>query len=99
MKVKFEFDTGDENFSYHELEMYKQAEDLAHALFEIQNRMRGWLKYDDIPYIDEKTFFWDDLTEEKKQFYREHKIPDIDRMVDEIKNIINENVNMEKMGY
>ena len=99
MKIKLEFDTGDENFSYHELEMYKQAEDSAHALFEIQNRMRGWSKYDDVPYIDEKTFFWDDLTEENKQFYREHKIPDVDRMVDEINNIINENVNMEKMGY
>ena len=88
MKVKFEFGTDDERFSYHELEMYKQAEDSARALYEIQNKMRGWLKYGQIPYIDEHTFFWDDLTEKKKQFYKNHKIPDIDRMVDEINAII-----------
>ena len=99
MKVKFEFSTDDESFSYHELEMYKQAESSAHALFEIQNRMRAWLKYDGIPYIDESTFFWDDLSDEDKQYYKEHKVPDVDKMTDEINNIINENVNMEKMGY
>ena len=99
MKVKFEFNSDNESFSYHELEMYKQAEDSARALYEIQNKMRSWLKYNQLPYIDEYSFFWEDLTEEKKQFYRDNKIPDVDKMTDEINAIINENVNMEKMGY
>ncbi len=99
MKVKFEFDSESENFSYHELEMYKQAEDSAHALSEIKDKMRSWLKYDQIPYVDENSFFWDDLTEEEKQKYKENKIPDVDKMTDEIYAIINENVSMEKMGY
>ena len=99
MKVKFEFNSDDESFSYHELEMYKQAEDSARALYEIQNKMKSWLKYNQLPYINEYSFFWEDLTEEKKQFYRNNQIPDVDKMTDEINGIINENVNMEKMGY
>ena len=99
MKIEFKFNTDSENFSYNELEMYKQAEDSALALFEIQNRLRAWLKYDQVPYVDENTFYWSDLTEEKKQFYKEHKFPDVDKMVEEINAIISKNVNMEKMGY
>ena len=99
MIIQYTFNTESENFSYHELETYKQAQDMACALNEIKEKMRSWLKYDQVPYVDENTFFWNDLSDEKKQFYRENKIPDVDKMTDEIYDIINENVNMEKMGY
>ena len=99
MIVKYEFNTASEDYDRAEYEMYKQAPDMAHALFEIDNRMRSWLKYNQCPMINETSFFWEDLTEEKKQFYKEYQIPDIDKMTDEIYDIIRENVNMEKMGY
>lgn len=99
MIIQFTFDTNNENFSYHELEMYKQAEDSAHALSEIKDRMRAWLKYDDIPYVNEDSFFWNNISDAEKQYYKEHKVPDVDKMTDQIYDIINENVNMEKMGY
>ena len=56
MKIIFQFDTNDENFSYHELEMYKQAESSVRALSEIQDKMRSWIKYDQTPIVDENTF-------------------------------------------
>ena len=99
MIVQFTFDTASENYDSHELEVHKQALDMACALSEIQDKMRSWLKYDAVPYVDESTFFWDDLSEERKQFYKENKVPDVDRMTDEIYDIIGEHVNMEKMGY
>ena len=99
MIVKYIFNTASEDYDYHEHEMYKQAFDTAHALSEIQDKMRSWLKYDATPIVDERSFFWEDLTEEKKRFYKENKIPDVDKMTDEIYEIIGDNVNMEKMGY
>lgn len=47
MKITFEFNTDNENFDYHELEIHKQAADMASCLFEIQNKLRGWYKYDE----------------------------------------------------
>ena len=99
MKVIFEFDTDSENFSPAELEMHFQAWHLVHCIDEIREKMRSWTKYDQTPIVNESTFFWEDLTEEKKQFYKEHKIPDVDKMTDEIYDIINQNVNMERLGY
>lgn len=46
MKVKFEFDTLSKNFDPHEYEIFKCAEDIAHALYEILNKLRDWEKCD-----------------------------------------------------
>lgn len=99
MIIKYIFNTASEEYDAQEHEMYKQAFSSAHALYEIQNRLRSWTKYDDYPIVNENSFFWEDLTEEEKKKYKNNKIPDIDKMVEEINEIINDNVDMEKIGY
>ena len=99
MKVRFEFDTDDENFSQAELEAHYQAWRLVHCISEIQDRLRSWLKYDACPRVDEYSHFWNMLSDEQKKFYAEERVPDLDKMTDEIYDIINDNVNMEHLRY
>lgn len=47
MKVIFEFDTDSENFDNTELEAHYQSRSMAMCLNEIQNKLRGWYKYDE----------------------------------------------------
>ena len=100
MKVTYEFDTNSENYSLTEHEMFKQALNMCVALGKIQDLMRSWYKYDNYPICNEYSDFWEYLTEERKQFYKENKIPDIGRMTQEVYDCINDSgVNMEKLGY
>ena len=100
MKVIYEFNTLDENYDRSEHEMYKQAFNMMIAIYRIQDQLRDWVKWDSYPIINEYTEYWDDLSEDKKKFYKEHKIPDIDKLVDAIYNIIEDaGVRMEEMGY
>lgn len=46
MKVTYEFDTDSENFNSCEFEQYKSANDMAAALWELQEAIRTWYKYD-----------------------------------------------------
>lgn len=100
MKVTYEFDTASEDYDYQEHEMYKQALNMAMALNKIFETWRSWVKYDAYPMINEYTEYWDDLDEEKKNFYLDHKIPDLDKMRGEMYEILQDTgVNLEKMGY
>lgn len=75
MKVKFEFDTQSEDFDRQEYEVFKCAEDMARALYEITNKLRNWEKYDE-----------------------REAIP-ADEIRESIMDIINEHVDLEKLGY
>ena len=100
MKVTYEFNTTDENYDRSEHEMYKQAFNMMIALSRIEDEIRSWRKWESYPIIDEYSDFWNDLSEEKKNFYKEHKTPDIDKIVDKIYDIISDaGVRMEEMAY
>ena len=75
MKVTFEFDTENENFNEEELQTHYQAENMAKCIFEIQNKLKSWEKYNNSEIIS------------------------IEKVYDEIFDIIQANVNMGKMGY
>lgn len=75
LKIIYEFNTDIEGCDLTELHCIQHAEDLAHCLYEIQNKIRGWYKY------DERT-----------------SIP-VEEIQEELYGIINEHVNMEKLGY
>lgn len=62
MKFIFEFDTDSENFSKHDLEMYRQAPRMAHCISEIQKKIREWRKYDDREAIPTDEIF-DEINE------------------------------------
>lgn len=47
MIVKYEFDSSSENFDFQEFEMFKQAQDMASCLFEIEEQLRSWRKWDE----------------------------------------------------
>lgn len=47
MKIILKFDTDSENFSYCDLEMYKQARDMLMCLDAIREQLRTWEKRDD----------------------------------------------------
>lgn len=67
MKVIFEFDTCSENFDNSELERVKNADKMAHTLFEITNQLRSWYKYDDresIPTDEIYDKIWDIINSE-----------------------------------
>ncbi len=46
MKVIFEFDTDNENFSNYQLQAHYQAEDMVYCLSEILKQLREWYSYD-----------------------------------------------------
>lgn len=46
MKVTFEFDTDNENFSQCQLEAHYQAESMSYCLSEILKQLREWYSYD-----------------------------------------------------
>lgn len=57
MKITYEFDTMSENFDRYEYRRISKALDMALALYDIDSKIRGWIKYDErdtIP-IDEIT--------------------------------------------
>lgn len=67
MKVIFEFDTDKENFDHCELERVKNADKMAHVLYEITNQIRSWYKYDDresIPVDEIHEKIWDIINSE-----------------------------------
>lgn len=47
MKVTYEFNTGSDNFDYHEYQMYRQAQDTARALSQIFDKLRTYEKWDE----------------------------------------------------
>lgn len=99
MKITYEFDTMSEDYDLSEHEIIKQSTNFYVALVRIQDTIRSWVKYNSCPIIDEHTFYWDDLSEEKKAFYKENKIPDIDKMAEEIYGVIDSaGVNMDKIN-
>lgn len=75
MIVKFEFDTGSDDFNDAELQEHYQAADMAKCLYEIKNKLRSWDKYREEPNIP------------------------VEEVTEEIYNIIEAHVNMQKMGY
>lgn len=75
MKITYEFNTDTEGCDLTELHCIQHAEDLAHCVYEIQNKIRGWYKYDE-----------------------RSSIP-VEEIQEEIYSIINEHVDMEKLGY
>ena len=75
MKIKYEFDTNDENFSHIEYERYKQADSMAICLGKIADKVRYWYNKDDRSEIS------------------------TDEIGDVIFEIINEYVDLEKLGY
>lgn len=75
LKITYEFDTDKESCDFTELHCIQHAEDLARCIYEIQNKIRHWYKY------DERT-----------------SIP-VEEIQEELYEIINEHVNMEKLGY
>lgn len=100
MKVKYEFDTMDENYDRSEHEMYKQSFNMMIALSHIEDELRSWRKWDSYPVVDEYSEYWDVLPEDRKEFYKNNKTPDIDKIVDRIYDIIEDaGVRMEEMGY
>lgn len=46
MKISFEFDTDSEDFDNCELERYKQVDKMARCLYHIDDKLRGYYKYD-----------------------------------------------------
>lgn len=46
MKIIYEFDTDNENFCQDELKRLEHKEDMASCLYDIQNQLRQWYKYD-----------------------------------------------------
>lgn len=61
MKITYEFNTNDENFYPDELKRIQKADDLCSCIWDIEEQLRNWYKYDNrgsIP-IDEihKTIF------------------------------------------
>lgn len=57
MKITYEFDTMSENFDRYEYRRISKALDMALALYDIDSKIRGWIKYDErdtIP-VDEIT--------------------------------------------
>ena len=75
MKITYEFNTDIEGYDLTELHCIQHAEDLAHCIYEIQNKIRSWYKYDD-----------------------RNSIP-VEEIQEEIYSIINDHVDMEKLGY
>lgn len=52
MKITYEFDTNDENFCPDELKRIQKADDLCSCIWDIEQKLREWYKYDnrgDIP--------------------------------------------------
>lgn len=75
MKITYEFNTDIEGCDLTELHAIEQATDMAYCISEIQNKVRGWYKYDDRDAIP------------------------VEEIQDEIYSIINDHVDMEKLGY
>lgn len=46
MKIVYKFDTSDENFDWQELYRVQRADDLASCIWDIQQQLRNWYKYD-----------------------------------------------------
>jgi len=62
MKITFEFDTSSKDFDSSELERIKNANKMAHALYEIANKVRSWINYDEREYISKEEIsdsIWD----------------------------------------
>lgn len=51
MIVTFQFNTADESFDNTELEAHYQATQMAMCLYDIENKLRSWDKYDERPAI------------------------------------------------
>ena len=75
LKIIYEFNTDIDGCDLTELHCIEQANDMALCLYEIQNKIRGWYKYDE-----------------------RNSIP-VEEIQEELYGIINEHVNMEKLGY
>lgn len=54
MKQIFEFDTGDENYDYHEHQVYIQAPKMVRALSDIQAKIKNWYKWDERTHIPDE---------------------------------------------
>ena len=100
MKITYEFDTQSENYDKSEHLRIEQSLNMMLALSRIQDRLRDWLKWDSYPIINEYTKYWNELDEDRKQYCTEHKVADIDKIADEIYNIIDEaGVRLDEMIY
>lgn len=105
MKVMFEFDTNSEDFDRNELETIQQAQHLASALFEIQEKVHSWAKHGCFPRMREQEPIdyvsgSEEYCKEINEFIKKHDIPDIYAIEDEINDIIIENgIDMERLGY
>ena len=100
MKITYEFDTQSENYDRTEQARVEQSFNMMIALSRIQDRLRDWLKWDSYPVINEYTEYWNDLNEDQRKYCTEHKVADIDKIADEIYNIIDEaGVRLDEMIY
>jgi hypothetical protein len=66
MRVKFEFDTNDENFDQQELDLFYKAKDIIACLWELSQEVKKYYKYPESNPCNPDTvheFFWNCLQE------------------------------------